>query len=79
MHSWRMQFQKGGPPNVDRAVREAPLEIVVELLFLTKLANSGSRRLKGPSRLVHRELYLWLDDERNCEDMLSPPSPSTIP
>ena len=52
MHRWRMGFQPGGPPNVDRVMGEALLEIAVELSFSTRLANAGLRRLRGLDRLV---------------------------
>ena len=42
----------GGPPNVNRVVGEAPLEIVVELLFSTRLANADPLRLRGIDKLV---------------------------
>ena len=42
----------GGPPDVDKAVGEAPLEIAIELSFSARLANVDPHRLKGPNRLV---------------------------
>ena len=41
-----------GPPDVARAVGEAPLKIVVELLLSARLTNAHPRRLRGPGRLV---------------------------
>ena len=46
------EVQEGGPPNVDRVVGEAPLEIVVELSFSARFANAAPHRLKGLGRLV---------------------------
>ena len=46
------EVQEGGPPDANRVVGEAQLEINNELSFSAKLANAGPRRLKGPGRLV---------------------------
>ena len=35
------------PPNVDKVVGEAPLEIVAELAFLARLANASPYRPRG--------------------------------
>ena len=47
-----------GPPDADRALEEAPLEIAIELLFSTRLANVGPRRLKGLDILVLNSLVI---------------------
>ena len=52
MHRWRMGFQTGWPPDVDKFVGEAPLDMAVELSFSARLANVDPSRLKGPGRLV---------------------------
>ena len=41
-----------GPPDANRAVTEAPLEIAVELPFSARLTNAAPHKLKGPDRLV---------------------------
>ena len=40
------------------------MEIVVELLFLTRLANLGPRRLKGPDRLMLNSLVIMMKWEQ---------------
>ena len=42
----------GWPPNADRVVGDAPLEIAVELSFSDRLANAVLHKLSGPSRLA---------------------------
>ena len=41
-----------GPPNANRVVVEAPLEIDAKLLFSTRLANADPRKLRGLDRLL---------------------------
>ena len=42
----------GGPPDADRDVGEAPLEIVAELSSSARLVNASPHRLKGPSKFM---------------------------
>ena len=42
----------GGPPDANKVMGEAPLEITVELSFSARLVNDGPHRLRGPGRLV---------------------------
>ena len=46
------RVEDGGPPDADKAVGEAPLEIIAELSFSARLANATPLKLKGPGRLV---------------------------
>ena len=48
------------PPNVDRVMGKAPLEIAVELSFSDRLANAGPHRPMGPDRLVLNSLVILM-------------------
>ena len=54
----------GGPPDVDRGMGEAPLEIVVELSFSASLANASPRRPRGPNKLVLNSLVILMKWEQ---------------
>ena len=65
-----------GPPDADRAMEEAPLEIVVELPFSAKLANATPLRLKGPGRSVLNSPVIPMKWERPSS-ATPVPSPDT--
>ena len=60
------------PLDVDRAVGEAPLEIIAELPFSARLVNATPRRLKGPGRLVLNSPIIQMKWEQPSSAALVP-------